>query len=574
MAKWIINEKVNTVYKGPVKAPVAILDIMQRRGVSEEKFEDFLSSSPRATYDPFLLTDLRQTAELLLTASDEGRRICVFGDYDADGVTSTALLVSVLRNFTDNLTFHIPSRFEEGYGLNSSVLDKLKSDGVDLIITVDCGSTSPDEVEHAKNIGLDIVITDHHTVSGRTPDCLFVNPKREGDKYPFKELSGCGVAFKLAQGILRICRERGDSRFIRDDLNNTLDLVAISTVADVVSLTDENRSLVKYGLRYINARKRKGLKILLDALELDEKELSSENIAFIIAPHINALGRMRSASVGVDLLLGELPENELKKLAQIMVENNIARKNVQDETKRICLEALSGGNCGENFPVILAPDAHEGVAGIVAGNLKESMYRPVVIATRTKRGVLKGTGRSVPGLNMHELLSECFDLFLKFGGHAGACGFSISEENLPVLRARMQLAMERKLMENPDLLTEKIQIEKILDSEEKTLEFAESLKLLEPYGEGNPKPLFAITDAEVVNVFKMGPEGQHARFTLRGKDNIYVECVLFRRADDFSDLLKKRNIISVAGELSVNEYNGKRLQFIVSDIKGEDYDQN
>ena len=231
------------------------------------------------------------------------------------------------------------------------------------------------------------------------------------------------------------------------------------------------------------------------------------------------------------------------------------------------MDALSSGDCGDLFPIIYTPEGHEGVAGIVAGNLKENLYRPVVIVTSTSRGVLKGTGRSVPGLNMHELLSECLDLFIKFGGHAGACGFSITEENLKLLRPRMQAALQSRLAADPELLTEKLRIEKVLDSGEKNLEFAESLRMLEPYGEGNPKPVFCVTDSRIINVYKMGQTGQHAKFILKGKDGISMECVLFRRAEEFSQILARGKIVSAAGELSVNEYNGKHLQLIVTDLK-------
>lgn len=569
MAKWIIEEQIDNEYKGPVKAPVAILGIMKRRGVPEEEYEDFLSASPRITHDPFLLSDLRQTAERLLDALDSGKKVCIFGDYDADGVTSTALMVGVLKHFSENVIYHIPSRFMEGYGLNNKTLDELKADGTDLVMTVDCGSTSPMEVEYAKSIGLSVIITDHHTASGVSPDCLFVNPKKNGDKYPFKELSGCGVAFKIAQGILRICEERQDGRFTRSDLNECLDLVAISTVADVVRLTDENRTLVKYGLRFINSGSRKGLKFLLEELKLSDRELSSDNIAYVIAPHINALGRMRSASLGVELLLGQLSDGELRSLAKAMVENNNERKSIQDDTKRKCLEALEREDCGSLFPIIYVPSGHEGVAGIVAGSLKESMYRPVAIVTTTQRGVLKGTGRSVPGINIHNLMYQSFDLFTKFGGHSGACGFSIEEDKLPALRQQMQISMKKMLEDDPELLTEKLRIEKVLSPSEKTLDFAESLSLLEPYGEGNPKPVFCILGATVLNVFRMGQESQHVKFTVKTGDAVPVDCVLFRRASEFEGILKKRNVIDVAGELSVNEYNGKHLQLIVADIRGE-----
>ena len=572
MSKWTylqVNSKEPV--RGPEGVPASIVRMLVERGVTDlPAMEDFLSNRPRTTHDPFLMPDLAEGVDKILAAVESGKKICIYGDYDADGVTSCSLLINVLSHLTDKICYHIPSRFFEGYGLNNGAIEQIRSEGTELIVTVDCGSTSPDEVNFAKSLGMDIIVTDHHSpYVGKTPDCLFINPKRADSKYPFSGLSGCGVAFKLAQGIQRRLEAKGDTRFTRTELNSLLDLVAISTVADVVPLLDENRSLVKYGLDRLNRQERPGLKALLNLLKLDDKELTSDNIAFIIAPNINALGRMGSASVGVELLTGG--EHEMKRLGNLarqMYDNNQARKGIQEETVRQCLDAMVKEDCGKLFPVIFAPEAHEGVAGIVAGNLKENLYRPVFIITRRADGVLKGTGRCIPGLNLHEMVSTCSDILTRFGGHAGACGLSLPEEKLPEFRARMQALMEKKLQESPDLLEEHLILEKELEPQEKTLEFAQALQRLEPFGAENPKPLFSICNAHVLSVFTMGQENQHMRFTIQTMDGVAVNCVLFRRADEFLDMVRKGSRIDVAGELSVNEYMGNcKLQFIVKDIR-------
>ena len=572
MAEWIYlqNNKTQPA-ECPDGIPASIVSMLRERGVEGEcAIRDFLAEHPRTTHDPFLLPDLAESVDEILKAIDDGRKICVYGDYDADGVTSCSLLLSVLSRLTDRLCYHIPSRFIEGYGLNNRAIQQIADEGTSLIITVDCGSTSPDEVCFARSLGVDIIITDHHSpYVSKTPDCLFVNPKRADSKYPFTGLSGCGVAFKLAQGIQRTLEARGDSRFTRTDLNKLLDLVAISTVADVVPLLDENRSLVKYGLECLNRQERPGIRVLLELLKLGDKTLTSDNIAFIIAPNINALGRMGSASVGVELLTGT--DEDMKRLyvlARQMVDNNQARKSIQDDTFRQCREAMENTDCGELFPVIFAPDAHEGVAGIVAGNLKETLYRPVFIITRRSDGQLKGTGRCIPGLNLHEMVSSCSDILTRFGGHAGACGLSLAEENLEIFRDRMQKLMSEKIAECPDVLTEKLLIEKELDSSEKTLEFASMLQKLEPFGADNPKPLFSVSGASVLSVYTMGQENQHMRFTIQGRDGVPVNCVLFRRAVEFSKLIQRGSRIDVAGELVINEYMGNyKLQLTVKDIR-------
>ena len=578
MSRWIYRQNDNKPEWGPLGVPVAVMDILARRGISDiSEAEDFLSPAPKRTYDPSLMPDLLQAAEALLAAAEEGKRICIYGDYDADGVTSTALLYGVLKKLTDHVSFYVPSRFTDGYGLNKDAVARIAEAGAQLLITVDCGSTNREEVEEAKRLGMDVIVTDHHELeAGKEPDCLFVNAKREDSRYPFSGLSGCGTAFKLAQAIQRILTARGDGRFTRQDLTDQLDLVAISTVADVVPLLDENRSLIKYGLRVVNSRKRKGLRILLEQLKLADKQIDADDIGFILAPHINSCGRMATADAAVKLLAGIETDGSPEDLAAFMIECNKQRRFAQDETRDICLEQVRAGSCGDLFPIIEAPGAHEGVAGIVAGSLKEQFNKPVCIVTPSENGLLKGTGRCIAGLDLHDMLSTCADLFVRYGGHAGACGFSLAGDRLPLLRQRMDALMQEILASRPDALEEKLPIEKVLAADEKTMEFADALKLLEPFGEANPKPLFALTAANVYNVQYMGSEDQHVRFTAVCADGIEVPCVLFRRAADYGDLLVTAPLVDVAGELGVNEFNGRRrLQLTVKDIKrSESNDQD
>ena len=571
MARWVFTQQHNEPLKGPEGVPESILRILRDRGVIEpSQIEDFLAPFPQRTHDPFLLNDMASAAEEILRTADAGGRICIYGDYDADGVTSVSLLLCVFRKLTDRVCYFIPSRFKEGYGLTRRAIKAIADEGAALIVTVDCGSSAIAEVEYARSLGVRMIVTDHHNPCPDTmPNCLFINPKRHDSTYPFPHLSGCGVAFKLAQALERLLDQREDHRFTKADLNKLLDLVAISTVADVVPLLDENRTLVKYGLEMINRRERAGLDALLTALNFKEKVVEAEHIAYLLAPNINALGRMQSADIGAEMLCGDQKNRaELDQLAQCMMDNNQARKTEQEKTRKLCRDIIEQGCSGELFPVVFAPDAHEGVAGIVAGHLKEMLYRPVFIVTSGEDGLVKGTGRSVPGLDLHEMITEVAEMFERFGGHAGACGFTMKRENLDRFRDAMQKAVERRLLEDPDLLEEEIMITKALDASEKTLAYAQMLRRLEPYGEENPKPLFCTGQARIESIGFMGKESEHVRFTLRGEDGTALPCILFRRAAEYKDLLQKDAVVDVAGELAVNEFRDNRqVQLMVKDMK-------
>ena len=574
MAEWIIAEENFIDENADSAIDPGIAAILRKRKVPAGSMADFLALRPRTTYDPFLLPDMREAVALILSCAQQKKQVCVYGDYDADGVTSTALLVQVMSLLFEKHMYYVHSRFTDGYGLNKAAVKRLHEQGAELLITVDCGSTSFDEVDYAKELGMEVIVTDHHTPDEtKTMNCLFVNAKRSCSVYPFRELSGCGVAFKLAQALQRTLDQQGSSLFPKSFLNSLLDLVAISTVADVVPLLDENRSLVKYGLDYINDRRRPGLKTLLSVLDQEDKKIDSDRIAYLLAPNINALGRMDSAAIAVELFSGLTPGGspspDLVSLAVKMRDCNLARKAEQEKTWSICSKVLQSEDCGELFPVILAEGAHEGVAGIVAGNIKESLYRPVCILTPGKDGLLKGTGRSVPGINLYDLLNASSSLFVRYGGHAGACGLTMAPEGLPQLRSRLQQQVAQLLEQDPDILSDKLFIAKDLATAEKTLDFAEKLLLLEPDGEANPRPLFCLRNARPLNLKRMGSEGQHLRFAAQCADGVTVDCVLFKRAEEFFSLLENAFYVDVAGELGINQFNGsRRLQFIVHDIKG------
>ena len=400
-----------------------IKELLHNRGVvTEEEITEFLSDKPQKTYDPSLLADAQAGVDFILSEIARGAKICVFGDYDADGITATTLMLGILGKLTpaENLDYYIPSRFEEGYGLNMEAVKQIADKGTDLMITVDCGSVSPAEVEYAKSLGMKVLVTDHHTITDEMADCLVINPKRAGDAYPFKGLSGCGVAFKMAQ----IIQKRAN--LPKSVLSEVLDLVVIGTIGDIMPMLDENRTLVKFGLRALNTGHRYGLRKLAEGAGLKLGEITAENIGFVIAPHLNASGRMEDASQAVKLLLAHEGSSEADRIVADLLCKNRERKRIQQETFDLCTEKLTKP---EDFLVLRLENAHEGITGIVAGKLKERYNRPTVLLTPSgcEKQYLKGTGRSIEGVNLYDLLKKHEQYFEKFGGHAGACGFRRAE---------------------------------------------------------------------------------------------------------------------------------------------------
>lgn len=577
MKEWIYPEE--DAYGEYKDADQIVTDILRRRGIEDaEQLIEFLSDAPKLTHDPFLMKNMKPAVLRIVKALQNKEKICIYGDYDADGVTATSLLLTVFARLTRNVIYYIPSRFDEGYGLNKDAMHLIAGQNVNLIITVDCGSVSCEEVELAKELGMDVIVTDHHSTNGRqTVDTILLNPKQEDCTYPFKELCGCGVAFKLAQALQRVLKKHdGTPAIDKAMLNSLLDLVAIGTVGDIVALQDENRTMVKYGLKTLNRNQRPGLKRLLEGVRLEAGNITSENVAFIIVPHLNAAGRMMSAKTGVELLTSQMSTAEetkrVEELVDALIENNKQRKKVQEETYRQCMALLEERRRSQPeedlFHVIEARDAHEGITGIVAGKIKDSTGRPTIIVTPSGDGFLKGTGRSIPGLNLFEMLSQVDVLFERFGGHAGACGFLMREEHLDALRDSMNTQVKIAMELDPAVLVPKVKIDAVITGEQMTMELVKKLQMLAPFGQKNPKPVIAINDVCINNINYMGDKQQHARFKAQTEEETIFDCVLFQKAQEMGDLLFEESFVSLTGCGEINVWNGtERLQFQVTDIQ-------
>lgn len=545
-----------------------IIELLKKRGVtSEEDIAEFLSDKPKKTYDPFLLADMEAGVDLILSKIEAGERICIYGDYDADGITAISLLHQVLSHLTDSekLSYYIPSRFDEGYGLNKDAIDAIKKDGAGLIVTVDCGSVSYDEAEHAKNIGMDIMVTDHHSITDRRADCILINPKRQDCPYPFKHLAGVGVAFKLAQAIQK------KAGLPKSVLTEVLDLVALGTIGDIVPLLDENRTMVKFGLKVLNSGRRPGLKRLIEKISLTPGNVTSENVAFAVVPHINAAGRMMNARIAAELMMSCDPAF-IEQCTDTLIENNRKRKSVQDSTYKSCVAELEKTYNGDNVIIIYAEDAHEGIAGIVAGKIKEKYERPTIIVTPSGENgeYLKGTGRSIEKINLYELLKTCDNLFEKFGGHAGACGFLMKKEHLAEFREALNAKTEQMLADDSALFDSQMNIDMDIQLKMITEEFADMLDMMQPFGSKNPKPVFRISKTQALNTSFMGADNSHLRFTARDSAGDSVNCVLFNRAGEYAGVLTCEKPFETIGTIESQYWNGsRRIQMIVSHVETE-----
>ena len=542
-----------------------ILKLLDKRGIhSEEDILEFLSDKPQETYDPFLLKNMEAGVDLILSAIENGGKICVYGDYDADGITSVCLMTQVLSNLTGRLEYYVPSRFDEGYGLNNAAIEKIRNGGADLIITVDCGSVSCGEVAFARELGLEIVITDHHNTTDDMPDCLVINPKQPDCKYPFKHLAGVGVAFKLAQGIQK---KAGLGKSV---LSGVLDLVAVGTIGDFVPLTGENRTIAKYGLRELNRCQRKGFKALADAINLKSGAISSQDVAFMIVPHLNAAGRMLSADSAVDLLLAEDGEAIYKNVERL-TESNASRKCIQEDMYRSCVEIVEAHMPYDKFLLIRPPITHEGVAGIVAGKIMEKYNKPAVIVTPSEGGY-KGTGRGAPGINLYDLLSGFSDLFLRFGGHAEACGFMIRHDDLDVLKSGLEEKMKDIHMGGPGTSGTPYDFDLRLSGKDVTLELGELLECLAPFGNQNRKPVFLIAGVTIRNAVQIGEGGKHLKFTGHTPDGGIFNCILFNKAEEYQETICSSGPSGIIGTIETQVFNGvKSVKFHVDIIIKEGF---
>lgn len=537
-----------------------IENLLIKRGIENEDIDEFISQKPQLTYDPFLMINIEKAAKRIIEALQKKEKICIYGDYDADGVTSTSMMVTYLSHFDTDVSYYIPSRFSEGYGLNKDALLELKNVGVDLIVTVDCGSVSYDEVEYGKELGLDFVITDHHDISNIMAEGILVSPKHPSSEYPFSGLAGCGVAFKLLQAMQRM------QDAPREYLAELLDFVAIGTVGDIMPMLDENRTLVKYGLKKINSNPAVGLKKLIELTCADLEEIKAVDLSFRIVPYINAAGRMGSADIAVNLLL-EKDEQRAEELAEILFENNEKRRTVQDDSLQRCEDIIEKIVDAQPVLMLECDEVHEGIAGIVAGKLKDKYSKPVILLTQAEDGLLKATSRSFGKLHLHEFLNNFSDMFERFGGHAGACGFSIKKENYDAFKQRL----EKKANEIKTLNPEIFEKEEVSDLEitigEISEDLVDELEMLEPFGKDFEKPIFSLRADNLQGAKRIGSLQNHIRFF--GVDELgrKLACIKFNADEEEMQDIESGKPSILFGYSEINEWKGSKLiQFRVSHL--------
>jgi single-stranded-DNA-specific exonuclease len=516
--------------------------VLVRRGYADPQAARAFLTAELPEHDPFLLGDMREACETIRAAVAAGTRICVHGDYDADGICATALAVLVLRELGADVSFHLPSRFDEGYGVARQTLARLAGEGVGLVLTVDCGITAVEEVAGAREQGLEVVVTDHHRAGPELPACAVVGPYR--GEYPFRELCGTGVVWKLGQALLG-----PDS----DALRRHLDLVAVATVADVVPLVDENRGLAVAGLRQLARTQKPGLQELMRSARVDPAAVDAGAIGFRLAPRLNAAGRLGRPEAALELLLAE-ERDSAARLAAKLEELNRDRQAVEERILREAVEEIETWTESQRRRrayVVAGADWHEGVIGIVASRLVERYGRPVVLITGTD-GDWKGSGRSIPGFDLHDGLRECAGHLERWGGHAAAAGLSIRSESVPAFAAEFAAIGDARLVDGD--LRPPVRVDALVHGSELTLDLCAELARLAPFGLGNPNVTLLLAACELTDLVAVG-DGKHLKFRVRDRGRDAGSAIAFRLGRQL-DRLSRVGAYDVAFRLEANQWNG------------------
>jgi len=526
------------------------------RGINDkDDVSSLLGDCPNIFYDPFLMIDMDRAVERINKAVSSKEKIAVYGDYDVDGMTASAILAIWLASKDADFEVYIPGRFDEGYGLNTSALDTLKANGVSLVITVDCGITAIEEAKYAKEIGLDLVITDHHECRDIIPDAYaVVDPKRSDCTYPFNSLAGVGVAFKL------VCALEKDYTS-EEILNLYSEFVAIGTVADVMPVMGENRDLIRYGLNILNSNPRPCLNSLFREIGIEPGKITASTIGFTIAPRLNAAGRMGQAGLSVDLLLSE-DTRDSEHFAQELCRLNAERRNLEMEIFEEATAMLPPVMLDE--PIILAKHGwYQGVTGIIAAKMAERYHLPVIIISIDDDGVGRGSCRSFGTFAIYDALCTCDDILGNFGGHEMAAGVTVAEDNIEQLRERIGVFYRESIKAVPE---SGLRLDFIVEKPELlTIENIEALDKLEPFGSGNPSPCLCITNAVISSILSIG-SGKHSKLKVE-KNGSFFDCVFFSvPADELG--VHEGMSVDLAFEPQINEFRGRsNVQLQLLDIR-------
>lgn len=532
--------------------------ILSQRGIETfDSAKDFFRPQLTQLHDPWLMKDMDKAVERILYAFNTNEKILVFGDYDVDGTTSVACMYRFLKKKHSNLDFYIPHRYREGYGVSKAGIDFAKDNGFTLIISLDCGIKSIDLITYAKGLGIEFIVCDHHMPDEKLPPAIAIlNPKQKDCTYPYKELCGCGVGFKLITALA----ER--MNLPEEDIYEFLDMVAVAIAADIVPITGENRILAFHGLKKANKNPNNGIKALCHLSGL-QGELHIHNLVFIIAPRVNAAGRMDDASKAVQLFIAETYEQALQ-YAEMLHSDNTDRKEADINTTQEALALIesNGDWINNKSAVLFQPHWHKGVVGIVASRVIEQYYRPTIILTQSGE-FAAGSARSVPGFNLYEAIHACKEHLLGYGGHFAAAGMTLEIDKVDAFRSKFEEIVSSTI--HPDLLIPEILIDAEISFEDITWPFYNILSQMEPFGPENLRPVFIAKNVIDTGYSKIVKE-QHVRFSLR-KNNITFTGIGFNMAEKY-DFLKYNQPVDVVFKIDVNEWNGeKNLQLRVIDCR-------
>lgn len=556
MKSWQFYEENNELAEeisNKFKISKLLAQILINKNVTkDDEIEVFLNPKRNNFYNPFLMPDMEKAVERIIKAIENKEKVLIYGDYDVDGITSTTVLKKFLEKLGITVDYHIPNRLKEGYGLNKEAIEEIAEKGTQLMITVDCGISGVEETEYAKLKGIDVIITDHHEPGEKLPNALaVVDAKIKTNRYPFNQLAGVGVVFKLIQA-LSIRLKLDEKEYLQ-----YLDLVCLGTISDIVPLVDENRVIAKLGLKLVNVTKNIGLRTLLESAGYTVAD--SNTISFGIAPRVNACGRMGFADQALGLLLSE-NRNDALELATKLNEYNKERQEKEKKIFNDALELIEQDE--ENSPaIVLGKEGwHHGVIGIVSSKITEMFFKPSILVGFEGDGG-KGSGRSIPGIDLHEALLKCGNNLEKYGGHAMAIGLSLKKENFGEFKKELNEYLGSL---NIGEIKQIIKVDAVADLQSISMKTVEELKLLEPFGEENKMPVFCLKNLKIYSIRAL-TEGKHLKLTLRD-DNMEIGAIGFNMGE-MTNSLKIGDKVDIIGALEINEYNGYRnIQMNLKDV--------
>ena len=517
--------------------------LVNRNIVDEKNIKIFLTPTRKDFHNPFLISDMEKAVERIIKAIKEKENVTIYGDYDVDGITSITVLKSFLQDRGLEVNTYIPNRLDEGYGLNNDAISKIAKTGCQLMITVDCGISAIEEIEYANSLGIETVITDHHETVEELPNAFAViDNKRKDSTYPFRELAGVGVVFKLIQAI-SIKLNLKEEEYLK-----YLDIVCIGTISDIVPLVDENRVITKLGLMLVKQTKNIGLKAILQVSGYNK--IDSNTISFGIAPRINACGRMGVAGEALDLFLSK-NINQVNELARKLNERNRVRQETEKEIFESAKRQIEEKKLNKNNTIVVAGENwHHGVIGIVSSKITDMYFKPSILLSFEEDGIGKGSGRSIPGFDLHDALMKCNDCIEKFGGHSMAIGITIKKENFEKLRDKLEkIAIEEHINE----IVPVIKIDAKVNLSEIDKDMVESLRQLEPFGEGNKMPIFAFKNLKIDSIRALS-EGKHLKLTL--KDNNFIVSAIGFNMGELVEDYRIGDKVDIVGTLEINSFNG------------------